>query len=119
MATNYEMITELADLMEFEFDGDNLKTFAEWRKAGYSIIKGETAFMKLDLWKPFTKKLVDENKKPIIDPETGKQKEESRFMLKASHLFTASQVKEGVIEFKPKAKKATTKKRVYKKKATA
>lgn len=119
MATNYEMISELAEMMEFDFDGDNLKTFSEWRKAGYSVKKGETAFMKLDLWKPFTKKLTDENNKPIIDPETGKQEEESRFMLKASHLFTASQVQEGIKEFKPKAKKAPAKKRTYKKKQTA
>lgn len=118
MATNYEMIEEMANLMGFEYDGSNLKTFQEWNRAGYTVKKGEKAFMALELWKPFEKKLVDENNNPIIDEKTGKQKTETRFMLKLSHLFTSDQVQEGVIERKPK--KATAKKRTtYKKKTTA
>lgn len=117
MATNYEMIEETAmALYGYEFDGANLKTFQEWQKAGYTVKKGEKAFMALDLWKPFEKKLVDENDKPVIDEATGKQKTETRFMLKLSHLFTPEQVEKGVIEKKPK--KATgKKKRTYKKKS--
>jgi phage terminase Nu1 subunit (DNA packaging protein) len=112
MATNYEMIEEMAMLVGYEFDGDNLKTFNEWAKEGMVVKKGEKAFMKLDLWKPFTKKLTDEDGKPVIDEKTGKQKEETRFMLKGSALFTPDQVEKGEIKKKPaKKKKAYSKKR--------
>lgn len=112
--TNEEMISEMAGTVGYPYDGENLKTFAEWKKAGYSIIKGETACMKLDLWKPFTKKLVDENGKPELDEE-GKQKEETRFKLVPSSLFSIEQVQKLDISKmkakpKPKRKKATKKK---------
>jgi hypothetical protein len=113
MATNYEMIEEMAMLVGYEYDGENLKTFNEWAKEGMIVKKGETAFMKLDLWKPFTKKLVDEKTgEKIIDEETGKQKEETRFMLKGSALFTPDQVEKGELKKKPaKKKKAYSKKK--------
>lgn len=118
MATNREMIEEITMLMGYEYDGENLKTFQEWQNAGFTVSKGEKAFLSLDLWKPFIKKLVDEKTgEKIIDEKTGKQKEETRFMLKLCHLFTPAQVKEGVIERKPK--KAGKKKTTYKKKKTA
>lgn len=112
-----DMIFETANAMGYEYDGENLKTFQEWQKAGYTVKKGEKAFMSLELWKPFEKKLVDENDKPIIDEKTGKQKTETRFMLKMSHLFTPDQVEEGRIERKPRTTKTATKKRTYKKKS--
>jgi phage terminase Nu1 subunit (DNA packaging protein) len=105
MATNHEMIEEMAMLVGFEYDGENLKTFAEWAKEGLIVKKGEKAFMQLELWKPFTKKVVDENNKPVIDEKTGKQKEETRFMLKMSHLFTPEQVEQGELKKKAPAKK--------------
>lgn len=118
MATNYEIIEETAmALYGFEFDGENLKTFQEWQKAGYTVKKGETAFMALELWKPFEKKLIDENNKPIIDKATGKQKTETRFMLKLSHLFTPEQVQKGVIERKPRKKVPAKKKKTTKTKS--
>lgn len=116
MATNAEMIMDMAMMVGYEYDGENLKTFQEWQKAGYTVKKGEKAFMSLDLWKPFKKKEVDEEGKPVIDEKTGKQKEETRFMLKMSHLFTPQQVEEGVIEKKPRKTTATKKKRTYTKK---
>ncbi|MBT2728408.1 DUF1738 domain-containing protein [Bacillus sp. ISL-75] len=109
MATNREMIEETAMMIGYEYDGENLKTFQEWAKEGQVVKKGEKAFLALELWKPFTKKLVDENNKPVIDPETGKQKEETRFMLKLSHLFTPDQVEKG--EIKKKKKTASKKKK--------
>lgn len=92
MATNYEMIYELAMMVGYEFDGTNLKTFAEWKKEGYSVRKGEKACMKLDLWKPFTAKVMDkETGKQELD-ENGKPKTETRFKLVPSSLFSIEQV---------------------------
>lgn len=116
MATNREMIEELANAIGFEYTGFNLYTFNEWAKEGMIVKKGEKAFMSLELWKPFTKKLYDENKKPIIDEKTGKQKEETRFMLKMCHLFTIEQVEKGELKKKP-TKKKTTKNKATKKPA--
>jgi antirestriction protein ArdC len=98
METNKEMIEEMAMLVEFEYDGNNLKTFQEWAKAGYVVKKGEKAFLALELWKPFNKKLDEKD-------ENGNQKEEQRFMLKMSHLFTPSQVEKGELKKKAAAKK--------------
>lgn len=104
MATNREMIEELAMVMEYEYDGSNLKTFQEWAKAGYVVKKGEKAFMQLELWKPFIKKLDEKD-------ESGKEKTEQRFMLKKSSLFTPDQVEKGELKKKPAAKKPAAKKK--------
>jgi antirestriction protein ArdC len=109
MATNFEMITELADLMGYEYDGDNLKTFQEWAKEGYIVKKGEKAYMALELWKPFTKKLEEKD-------ENGKEKEEQRFMLKMSHLFTPEQVEKGELKKRATNKKPSAKKKKKKEK---
>ena len=111
MATNKEMIEEMAMLVGFEYDGINLNTFNEWAKEGLIVKKGEKAFMSLELWKPFEKKMVDENNKPVIDEKTGKQKIETRFMLKMCHLFTVEQVEKGELKKKPAKKKAAAKKK--------
>jgi hypothetical protein len=92
MATNYEMIEELAMMVGYDFDGTNLKTFAEWKKEGYMVRKGEKACMKLELWKPFTAKVMDkETGKQELD-ENGKPKTETRFKLVPSSLFSIEQV---------------------------
>ena len=116
MATNYQMIEEMAMLVGYEFDGENLKTFAEWEKEGMIVKKGEKAFMALELWRPFKKK-IEEDGKPVIDPETGKQKEETRFMLKMCHLFTPDQVEKGERKKKPAKKKKPAAKKATKKKS--
>ncbi|MCU4863142.1 hypothetical protein OB981_24210 [Bacillus cereus] len=93
MATNIEIVELEANMIGYEFDGENLKTFAEWKKEGYSVIKGQKALIKCGLWKPFKKKLVDEETgEKIIDEKTGKQKEETRFKLVDSALFSREQV---------------------------
>ncbi|MCY8256475.1 ArdC family protein [Bacillus spizizenii] len=116
MATNYQLIEEACMMINFDYDGTNLKTFNEWSNAGYIVKKGEKAFLTVDLWKPFVKKLTDKDGNPEIDEKTGKQKEEKRFMLKTSHLFTADQVEKGVLKKRTK-KKTTAKKPTYKKKS--
>lgn len=104
MATNFQMISEMADMIGYEYDGENLKTFAEWEKEGMIVKKGQKAFMVVDLWRPFKKKIQEEGK-PVIDPETGEQKEEKRFTLKTCHLFTPDQVEKGERKKKPAKKK--------------
>ena len=109
MATNKEMIEEMAMLIGYEYDGQNLKTFQEWAKAGMIVKKGEKAFMALELWKPFNKKLDEKD-------ENGNAKEEQRFMLKMSHLFTPDQVEKGELKKKDPAKKKPAAKKKKKKK---
>ncbi|MDF3555526.1 hypothetical protein LAV92_28095 [Bacillus cereus] len=93
MATNLEIVELEAMMIGYEFDGNNLKSFAEWKKEGYSVIKGQKAIIKCGLWKPFKKKLVDEKTgEKIMDDKTGKQKEETRFKLVDTALFTREQV---------------------------
>jgi N-terminal domain of anti-restriction factor ArdC len=110
MATNFEMIEELAMMVGYDFDGTNLKTFQEWKKEGMKVKKGETACMKLDLWKPFTVKEKDDEGNVVKD-ENGKDKVETRFKLVPSCLFSIEQVEK--MESKPaKApKKAKTAKK--------
>lgn len=114
--TNVEIITESAEAVGFEYDGDNLKTFAEWKKEGMSVKKGEKAFLAVDLWKPVKKKDDEEE-----TDEKGKKK--SFFIKKKCHLFTPEQVQEITVKEvkeKPEKKKAatSTKKKTTAKKAT-
>jgi hypothetical protein len=92
MATNFEMIADLAGMVGYEFDGTNLKTFMEWKKEGYSVIKGEKACMKLELWKPFTAKVKNEETGEYEKDEKGNIKTETRFKLVPSSLFSIEQV---------------------------
>lgn len=92
--TNFEIIAEYIEQNEidFDYDGNNLQTFAAWKKVGMSVKKGEKAFMKIDLW---TCKLVedkDEEGKVVIDEKTKKPKMKKKFFLKSAALFTAEQV---------------------------
>ena len=110
MATNKEMIEEMAMIMGFEYNGMNLYTFNEWAKEGMIVKKGEKAFMSLELWKPFEYKLKNEDGTPKM--KNGKQETETRFMLKLSHLFTIEQVQKGELKKKaPAKKKAAPKKK--------
>lgn len=111
MATNHKIIFEEANLRGYEYDGTNLKTFNEWKKAGYSVKKGEKAFIKVGLWKPVITKEKDK--------KTGEEVEVRKFILKTSHLFKPDQVKP-LKESKTKADtKKTTKKTTSKTTKTA
>lgn len=100
MATNHKIIFEEANLRGYEYDGTNLKTFNEWKKAGYSVKKGEKAFIKVGLWKPVITKEKDK--------KTGEEVEVRKFILKTSHLFKPDQVKP-LKEAKSKTDKTTKK----------
>ncbi len=68
-----------------EGEGLPLKTFAEWRKAGYVVKKGETAILKTRLWQMKKKKPADEQKE-------GEEQDKTDFYLVPAHLFSEDQV---------------------------
>lgn len=57
--TNFEILATETALKGYEYNGANLYTFHEWKKLGYSVKKGEKAFLKTQLWKHTTKTLDD------------------------------------------------------------
>lgn len=64
-----------------------LHTFAEWKRLGFTVKKGEKARLKVDIWKKSNKKITAENEKgEEIEADTG------RFYKKLSHFFTFDQV---------------------------
>lgn len=99
--TNEQIIHETLQAMgiDFEYDGSNLSTFQEWKRRGYSVKKGETAFIKMDLW---TCKLVDKKDEDgKVMMKDGKPEKEKKFYLRAAALFTADQV-EKISKKKPR-----------------
>ena len=78
--SNKEILTAESALKGFIYTGDNLKTFAEWKKAGYTVIKGQKAFISTNLWKQVIKTDKDGN-------------EYKKMIMVKAHLFTADQVK--------------------------
>lgn len=60
-----------------------LHTFAEWKKLGYIVKKGEKARLHCDIW-------MKSNKK--VETKDGEEVENDRFYKKLSHFFTADQV---------------------------
>jgi antirestriction protein ArdC len=107
--TNRELINEYFELFaidlgieDFEYNGDNLLTFAQWKYKGMSVKKGSKAFIQLDLWTCKEVDAKDEDGKIIM--ENGKPKKEKKFYLKKASLFTIDQVE-------PIKKKTTSKKK--------
>ena len=96
--TNAEIIGMALQQNEMDLTETYL-TFAEWKKRGYSVKKGQKAVLVVDLWKPFKKK--------ITDKETGEVTEENRFMLKTSHLFNSKQVEKITKKTASKKKKVS------------
>lgn len=86
--SNFEIIGTEAMLVGYEYNGENLFTFAEWQQRGYKVIKGQKALINTTLWKPVVK----------TNKETGAE-EKQYIMVKAS-LFSAEQVEEMSQEFK-------------------
>lgn len=78
--SNMEIIASEAMLIGYEYNGENLFTFAEWQQRGYKIIKGSTAIINTQLWKPVTRK----------DKETGA--ESKGFIMVKAALFSIEQV---------------------------
>lgn len=98
--TNQEMIIEHleANEIEFNYNGKNLMTFQQWKREGYSVSKGQTAFTKVDLWTCKEVKKKDEKGKETDEKE-------KKFYLKTSALFTIDQVEKIQKKTKKKSKK--------------
>ena len=50
LKSNHDIILREANQKGFIYIGDNLLTFVQWRQRGYSVVKGQKAFIKLRLW---------------------------------------------------------------------
>lgn len=48
--TNREIIAQEALFKGFEYDGNNLNTFEGWRTRGYTVKRGQKAFIKTHLF---------------------------------------------------------------------
>lgn len=79
--SNMEIIAGEAMLKGFEYTGENLYTFQEWKKRGYTVEKGQKAFITTSIWRKVESK----------DKETGKK--ESKMILVKASLFNDKQVK--------------------------
>ena len=64
-----------------------LHTFAEWKKMGFIVRKGEKAKLAVDIW-------MKSNKKVQVETQEGNEQEveTGRFYKKLSHFFTFDQV---------------------------
>jgi hypothetical protein len=47
---NRQIIDQEADIRGFNYNGDNLHTYAEWAERGYMVKRGQKAFIKTHLW---------------------------------------------------------------------
>ena len=99
--TNTEIIMNECAMCGFEWDGNNLFTFAEWQNRGMKIIKGSKAIISTTLWKPVSK----------TNKETGEI--ENYFIMAKANLFSADQVEpmsEKMKEYISNKPKTTSKK---------
>lgn len=94
--TNIEIISEASEEIGFEYDGDNLKTYKEWKKEGYHVKKGEHAILKCDLWTVTKLSKKERELEEEKAKKEGRKPNLSKFRLKASHLFSDKQVEKNV-----------------------
>jgi len=50
LKSNHDIISQEACQKGFNYTGENLFTFEQWRQRGYAVVKGQKAFLKLRLW---------------------------------------------------------------------
>jgi len=79
--TNTQRVHEAAQAAGLE--EKTLLTYAEWKKAGFQVQKGQKAALKVSLWIPSNKKKIAEG----LETEV-------KFVVKTASLFTEDQVKE-------------------------
>ena len=65
-----------------------LHTFAEWKRLGFMVKKGEKARMQVEIWKKSNKIVA----KATMPDGTEEEIESGRFYKKLSHFFTIDQV---------------------------
>lgn len=78
---NKEILQEVIAVcgLSMKYSEEEIKSFQQWRNMGYKVKKGEKAALKVKLWYPST--YVKEN-----------DKEETKFYMKTTALFTIDQV---------------------------
>ncbi len=79
---NREIISRYIAMNELE-PSIELHTFAEWKRLGYKVKKGEKSKHKISIWKRTTKK---------VENEKGEEVETQNYFLKLSAFFTIDQV---------------------------
>ena len=103
MANNQQLLAEAVALSEsdeiFEaYQNGGLLTFAEWKKLGYSIKKGEKSSFSCSLWKKLSKAELEKATKKLEEKakQEGKEKasKPKSFVMTKCCFFLPSQVEE-------------------------
>ena len=89
-----KMIIELslkAYGIDYKYNGENIKTYGQWKSAGYQVQKGEKALLGCELWTPchFSQSACEDKKNGTENDK----KEYTKLYLKKSSLFSLEQVK--------------------------
>ena len=50
LKSNHDIIFRESILKGFNYDGENICTFAQWKRKGFSVIRGQRAFIQTYLW---------------------------------------------------------------------
>ena len=85
--TNTAIILSYMQLNNLDPNKIVLHTYAQWKKLGYQVKKGEKSDHKIPVWKPSTKKVEVEN-----EDGTKEEKPNGRYFIKTSAFFTQEQV---------------------------
>ena len=88
-----KVIIELSLLafgINYKYNGENLKTYGQWKSAGYQVQKGQKALLGCKLWTPchFSQSACEDK-----DNNKNDKKEYTKLYLKKSSLFSLEQVK--------------------------
>ena len=81
--TNEQILLEATEAIGFEWDGDNLFTYAEWKARGKQVKRGAKALITTSLWRPFT-----------VEEEKDGEKKVKRFKMVKCYLFSDEQVED-------------------------
>lgn len=83
--TNIDIILEYMQLNKLDPNKIVLNTYAQWKKLGYQVKKGEKSKHRISVWKRSIKKVENEDgEKEEVD--------NGRYFLKESAFFTQDQV---------------------------
>lgn len=84
---NNEIIMKYMLMNELDPSEVILRTFQQWKNAGYKVKKGEKSHHKIPIWMPSTKKVEVENEDGEVE-----EKSNGRFFVKNASFFTQEQV---------------------------
>lgn len=87
--TNTAIILEYMLANKLDPEKVVLHTYANWKKLGYYVKKGEKAQHKIPVWKPSTKKVEVEKEN---ENEEKEEVNNGRYFIKTASFFTQDQV---------------------------